>query len=286
MKILILGCTGMIGSEIFKQAHKYKNISVFGTYKTKKKIKFLFKKNLVFFDIENKKKLKSILKNIKPNILINATGITKHIKNKSKKEIFKINAKFPHYAKKIANNYNCKFIQISTDCVFNGNDGNYKENSKTNANDIYGISKIKGEIVDKKNLTVRTSTIGHEINSKNGLLEWFLSQKKICFGYNNAVFNGFPTYYFAKLLFFILLKKQNLVGLLHISGNKINKYELLKKFKKVYKKKIVIKKNKNYRIDRSLNNSRFKKYYKKIHNWNTLISNMKKNYEKPKSRFI
>lgn len=286
MKILILGCSGMIGSEIFKQAYKYKNISVFGTYKTKKKIKFLDKKNLVFFDIENKKKLVSILKKVKPNILINATGITKHIKNKSKKEIFKINSKFPHYAKKIANSYNCKVIQISTDCVFNGSDGNYKENSKTNATDIYGISKIKGEIIDKKNLTVRTSTIGHEINSKNGLLEWFLSQKKCCYGYNYAVFNGFPTYYFAKLLLFILLKKQNLVGLLHISGNNINKYELLKKLKKIYKKKIVIKKSSNYRIDRSLNNYKFKKYYKRIANWNTLILNMKKNYEKQKSRII
>lgn len=283
MKILVLGCTGMIGTEIFKQAHKYKNVSVFGTYRTKKKIKFMINKNLIYFNIKNKKKLKFILKNIRPKILINAIGITKHKKNKSKKEIIRINSQFPHFAKKIANDFGCKFIQISTDCVFDGYEGNYRENSKTNANDIYGISKSMGEIIDKKNLTVRTSTIGHEINSKNGLLEWFLSQKKKCFGYKNAIFNGFPTYYFAKLLFFILLKKQNLVGLLHISGNKIDKYELLKKFKKVYKKKIVIKINMNYKIDRSLNNYKFKKYYKKIHNWNTLILNMKKNYEKTES---
>ena len=175
--------------------------------------------------------------------------------------------------------YNCKFIQISTDCVFDGDKGNYRETDKPNAVDDYGISKAQGEIVDKINLTVRTSTIGHEIETKNGLLEWFLSQKGFCYGYKRAIFNGFPTFYFAKVLFSILLKKQKLTGILHITGYKINKYNLLKKIKKAYTKKILIKSKSEFKINRSLNNEKFKKICKDIPKWDSLVFKMKQNYD-------
>lgn len=287
VKILIMGCTGLIGSEIFRQAKIKKNVLVFGTYKTKKKIKKLDQTYLEYFNANNKEDLVILIKKIKPDFLINAIGITKHIKNKNKnkKNILKINSFFPHYAKKIANKNNCKFIQISTDCVFNGKKGNYKESDKPNATDIYGISKARGEIIDNKNLTIRTSTIGHEIYSKYGLLEWFLSQKKVCFGFKNAKFNGLPTYYFSRALLYILLKTK-IVGVIHISGKKISKLSLLKKIKKIYKKKINIKINEDYVIDRTLNNKKFKKIYSKIPNWSVLISNMKKNNDFSKYKFI
>ena len=278
MRILILGCTGMIGHAIFKEALKLKKYEVLGTYRNLKKKKNIFNTNLVYFNAYKKSRLKSIIRKYKPDLLINAIGITKHIKNK-KKNIYLINSTFPHYAKKIANNNNCKFIQISTDCIFDGNKGNYKELDKPNAIDDYGISKARGEIVDKINLTVRTSTIGHEIETKNGLLEWFLSQKGFCYGYKKAIFNGFPTFYFAKVLLFILSNKKKLTGILHISGHKINKLNLLKKIKKAYNKKILIKSKSEIKINRSLNNEKFKKIYKNISKWDSLVFKMKQNHE-------
>lgn len=278
MKILVLGSTGMIGSSIFNQSSLNRKFTTFGTYKDKKKINFLNKKKLIHFNVYKKEKLKKILEKIKPNIVINCIGLTKHINKKNKKNFVRINSKFPHFAKKISNIYNIKFVQISTDCVFDGKRGKYKETSKPNAKDIYGLSKSKGEINDNFNLTIRTSTIGHEINTKYGLLEWFLSQKKSCYGYKNAYFNGFPSYYLSKILLKILFE-HNISGLIHISGIKISKYHLLKKINKIYNKKVKIIANDTVKIDRSLDNSKLKKIIKYNPSWNQLILMMKEYHE-------
>ena len=279
MKILVLGSTGMIGSSIFTQSILNTKFTTFGTYKDKKKINFLNKKKLMYFNVYKKEKFKKILEKIKPNIVINCIGLTKHINKINKKNFIQVNSKFPHYAKKISNKYKIKFVQISTDCVFDGKRGKYKENTKPNAKDIYGLSKSKGEINDNFNLTIRTSTIGHEINTKYGLLEWFLSQKKSCQGYKSAYFNGLPTYYLSNILLKIL-SEYNLSGLIHISGVKISKYDLLKKINKIYNKNIKINPNDTIKIDRTLDNSKIKKLIKYSPNWNQLILNKKKYNEK------
>jgi len=280
MKILILGVTGMIGSSIYREFLLSKKCITYGTYKDNKKINFLKKKNkLFYFNVSKKAVLKSIVKDIRPNIVINCIGLTKHLYVRSDKKITKINSDFPHYAKKISNKFNAKFVQISTDCVFNGKKGNYHERDRPNAKDLYGISKAAGEIYDDFNLTIRTSTIGHEIKTQYGLLEWFLSIKNSCQGFSRAYFNGLPTYYLSKVLF-VLLHKFDVTGLLHISGTKINKYNLLNRINKIYNKKIIINKNTDFKIDRTLNNSKLKKYIKHIPNWSKLISGMKKNNDK------
>ena len=201
----------MIGNAIFKEALKLKKYEVLGTYRNLKKKKNIFNTNLVYFNAYKKSRLKSIIRKYKPDLLINAIGITKHIKNK-KKNIYLINSTFPHYAKKIANNNNCKFIQISTDCIFDGNKGNYKELDKPNAIDDYGISKARGEIVDKINLTVRTSTIGHEIETKNGLLEWFLSQKGFVMDTKKQYLMDFQHSILPKFYFLFYQTKRNLLN--------------------------------------------------------------------------
>lgn len=279
MNILVLGATGLIGNSIYK--HLSKKHYVFGTFNDKKKImKIKYKKNkLFYFDALNYKKLNYILDKTKSEIVINCIGVTKHIKGIDKKKFLQINSLFPHLAKKISNDRSARFIQISTDCVFNGKKGNYSEKSKPNALDIYGQSKALGEINDKINLTIRTSTIGHELSTSYGLLNWFLNQNSSCEGYSKAIFNGFPTFYFAKFLEKILLRK--ITGILHVSGIKINKYSLLQKIKKIYNKKIVLRKNITFKINRTLNNKLFKSYFpKEKKSWDYLINEMKKEYGK------
>jgi dTDP-4-dehydrorhamnose reductase len=258
-------------------SHKH---NVFGTYHDKIKFKKIrYKKNkLFYFDVLNKKKLIILINKTNPKIIINCIGITKHLKGFSKKKILDINSLFPHYAKQISNYRSAKFVQISTDCVFNGKRGNYDEHSKPNAHDLYGKSKAAGEINDKINLTIRTSTIGHELLTNHGLLEWFLNQNFICDGYSKAIFNGFPTTHFAKILEKIIFKK--ITGILHVSGIKIDKYTLLKKIKKIYNKDIVIKKNTSIKIDRSLNNKLLRSYFPQKKTWENLIKDMKNEYTK------
>ena len=148
-------------------------------------------------------------------------------------------------------------VHISTDCVFCGDKGNYKESDVTDSRDYYGKSKALGEVIDSKNITIRTSTIGHELKSSFGLLEWFLSQAGQCKGYRRAIFSGMPTVEFAQVLRDKVIPNQNLVGLYHVAAQPINKLDLLRLLAKMYGKTIEIVPDDEFAINRSLDPTRF-----------------------------
>jgi dTDP-4-dehydrorhamnose reductase len=150
-----------------------------------------------------------------------------------------------------------RFIHISTDCVFSGKDGFYTESAFADADDVYGRSKALGEVTYGGYLTLRTSTIGHELQSNYGLLNWFLSQKSSCKGFNKAIFSGLPTVVFAQVIRDFVLKDTQLKGLYHVAAQPINKYDLLKLIAKVYKKEINIEPDDSLIINRSLDASKF-----------------------------
>ena len=223
-------------------------------------------------------KIEKIITKVKPNYVINCIGITKHIKNSNNKLL---NIDLPKFLSAKVKKYNFKFIHITTDCVFDGKQGNYFEKSKTNANDKYGTSKaLADKFLYKKKQTIilRTSTIGREIKSKNGLLEWFLSCKKSCYGFKNAYFSGLTTLELSKIMHRFIVKEKKLTeGIYNISGPKIDKNSLLNIIKKIYNKKILIKPDYKLKIDRSLNSRKFvkiSKYRKK--SWKKMILEYKK----------
>ena len=179
-KILLLGANGLIGYGITKYLYS-KKVNLIAAVRTKKN---KFSKNINFYfykNLDKKKSFENIEKVIKlsnPDFIINCAGITKHIKNNNNKIL---NIELPKFIIKINKKYNFRFIHITTDCVFDGKKGDYKESSKTNAKDLYGNSKAIADkflIKSRNAIILRTSTLGHEIKSKNGLLEWFLSKKK------------------------------------------------------------------------------------------------------------
>jgi dTDP-4-dehydrorhamnose reductase len=149
-------------------------------------------------------------------------------------------------------------IHISTDCVFDGVKGNYTEADPVTARDLYGLSKYLGEVVDTPHVTLRTSIIGHELSSRHGLLEWFLSQATTIQGYSKAIYTGFPTTEFARILDEHVFDRPDLVGLYHVSSTPISKYELLQLIGKCYGHRTAIVKNDEVVIDRSLDSSRFR----------------------------
>ena len=145
---------------------------------------------------------------------------------------------------------------MSTDCVFSGTKGNYKETDTPDAEDIYGKTKYLGEITEEGALTIRTSIIGRELATCNNLVEWFLSnQGKKVNGYTNAIFNGFPTISFAQIIASIIVKEQKLSGLYHISSHPISKYKLLTLIRDKMRLNIDIEEYPHYRCDRSLDSS-------------------------------
>ena len=289
-KIFVLGANGLFGSTIFRYLNLNNN-NVWGGISSKKDIKY-FKNNKIIIlpKIKNKitlldfsKKFENILKLYKFNYVINCIGYTIHQKEVSYSSKKIINTEFPHLLAKLSNYYNFKIIHLSTDCVFNGKKGNYREMDTPNSSAEYGSTKEKGEIKNNSNaITLRTSGIGHELYKNNNLLEWFLSQKnKSVPGYSDMYFSGPTTLEVAKIIQKIINSKIFNFGLFHISAPKISKKDLLIKINNTYKRNIKIIPKKTKGLDRSLNSSKFKKMYKyKLKNWNILLKELKRFNEK------
>ena len=260
----------MLGFALFNYLNSKKHLKVFGTIRKK----YSKQKNIFTnIDVKNFKLLKKKISEISPNIIINCIGIVKsEVKNISKDQVIKINSELPNYLNKVSKKLNFKFIHISTDCVFSGKNKINSEKSVTKPLDLYGKSKLAGEFKSDTNIVIRTSIIGHEIEYKRGLLEWFLKQEGSIFGFSKAFFSGLTTLELSKIIFEKIIFNKELSGMYHISGKKINKYNLLKKIKKIYNKKINIKKENKFSINRSLDSTRFTLqtgYVKK--NWDIMI---------------
>jgi dTDP-4-dehydrorhamnose reductase len=260
VKIFILGVSGLIGSNIFDFLSRKTNHEVLGSYRTSDILHtphYKFSSNLIHYSFEDSiNELADILDALRPDIVVNAIGITKHIDEERAKTI-RVNSIFPHQLAQISTKLGIRLVQISTDCVFSGKKGMYIESDLPDAADLYGRSKILGEVNYDKHLTVRISTIGKEIISKYGLLEWFLATENSCYGYKKAIFSGLPSKYFADVLNRFIFPCPEITGLYHISSTPIDKFTLLRKLATFYNKKIEIFSNDEFVIDRSLDSSSF-----------------------------
>jgi dTDP-4-dehydrorhamnose reductase len=262
MKILIFGASGLIGNNLFSYLSDHASHEIFGTYRNPQVLQFFdheFTNNLIHFELdESISQTSDILSKLRPDVVINALGITKHI-DRAREDIVRVNSLFPHQLARISTALGIRLIHISTDCVFSGKKGLYSEGDFPDASDLYGQSKILGEVSYGDHLTVRISTIGTELTSTHGLLEWFLGVKGSCSGYKEAVFSGLPSKYFAHVLMSFILPNPMLCGLYHISSEPVDKFTLLTSLADLYGKDINIVADRSVSINRSLDSSSFSK---------------------------
>lgn len=277
-KILLFGATGMAGHIAYfylKSTGKYeiKNV-VFRNKLTE---------DSIIVDVANQNEVASLVKEIKPDIILNCIGVL--IKGSSKRpdNAILINAYFPHLLKRLADEVGGKLIHISTDCVFSGEKGSYAENDFRDADDIYGRSKALGEIINDKDLTIRTSIIGPELKKEGeGLFNWFMNQTGEINGYTEAYWGGVTTLELAKAIDCAIENKT--IGLVHLTnGDKISKYDLLCLFKKIWNKNIIIATSNNKKVDKSLKKS-FSFHYN-VPSYEVMLNNLflwmqKENYYK------
>jgi len=211
-------------------------------------------KNSYLCDVSNFKELKSIINKIKPEIIINCIGILIKESSENPKNAIKINSLLPHYLIEVADKINSKLVHVSTDCVFDGKDGSYSEDSITNATDIYGKTKSLGEVNYDKHLTIRTSIIGPDLKKNGqGLLNWFLSEKtNKVYGYKKALWSGVTTLELSKAIRFSI--ENDINGLWNLTNSlSISKYSLLLLINKYFKKNSVeIEQSNDYINDKSL----------------------------------
>lgn len=253
----------MLGYSLFSNLNEQTHLSVFGTVRSitgKEKFFSNLQQQLITdVDVYNISSLQHAIETVAPDVVINCVGLIKqHDISKQHIDAIKINALLPHEIANICNRINAKMIHFSTDCVFTGDVGLYNEDSLPNAHDLYGKSKCLGEVSYGKHLTLRTSIIGHELTSSVSLVNWFLSQSDSVKGFSKAVFSGLPTCYIAKLLVEYIFPNPEVVGLMHLSADPIDKYSLLKLISLQYKKEITIAESKELFIDRSLNSDKFR----------------------------
>ncbi|WP_133136462.1 dTDP-4-dehydrorhamnose reductase family protein [Legionella rowbothamii] len=265
MKILVLGVTGMLGSAVFHTFNQQQsNFTVWGTLRNRENLKYFPSSchaNLISnIDVLDFDVLCKVFEQVRPDVVINCIGLIKQLSNaKDPLSALPINAMFPHRLARLCGLSGARLIHVSTDCVFSGDKGFYTENDKSDAEDLYGKSKFIGELTEFSHaITIRTSIIGHELNSKTALVEWFLSQRNTTKGYVNAIFSGLPTFELARVMRDYVIPKPELCGLYHVVANPINKYDLLSLIAEIYKKEINIVVDEEVKIDRSLNGERFK----------------------------
>jgi dTDP-4-dehydrorhamnose reductase len=276
MKVLVLGAAGLIGNNVFNVLLPKSDLKVTGLIRLASD-KALFHKtskdNLAIIeDFTDLEKLTLFIINMRPDVVINCAGITKHRKS-NYLDVIAINSKLPHHLANISEKYNFKLFHISTDCVFSGTKGNYTEEDLADPIDFYGKSKLLGEILYGNTVTFRISTIGGEVKNNYGLLNWFLEQNIECIGYNNAIFSGLPTKYFAEILYKLLYEDISFNGLYHISSKPISKFSLLKLINSKYSRNVNIIPNDTLVIDRSLCCEKFKNRFKiEIPIWDELIN--------------
>ncbi|MEX2567766.1 MAG: SDR family oxidoreductase [Cyclobacteriaceae bacterium] len=246
-KVLILGSTGMLGHQVFYKLNSLNDFEIFDI-----SFRNQLRKESIICDITNLEKLEKLIFKFEPDFIINCVGVLiKGSSDHPANAIF-INAYFPHWLANTAGSVSAKVIHISTDCVFSGKSGAYKETDFRDADDIYGRSKALGEINDSEHLTLRTSIVGPELKANGeGLFHWFMHQRNEINGYKKSFWGGVTTVELSNVIAYCL--KRDCVGLINITnGERISKFDLLKSFQKHFNKELKIHPVNGKEIDKSL----------------------------------
>ena len=233
MRVCILGSGGMLGHmlvRVLSEAH-----DVYGTSKqewsaTSGLAKFLSKEKWIAgVDAKEITTVSDLFREHQFDVVINCIGVVKQRGHRtSEDEMNEINAHFPHKLSSICDASGARLIHISTDCVFSGNKGNYAVTDNPDPTEIYGSSKLAGEIVDDHNLTIRTSHVGRELTNFTSLFEWILSNRgKKVSGYSNAIYSGLTTFSLSVVIDSLLTTGSSIKGLVHVASSPINKFQLV-----------------------------------------------------------
>ena len=280
MKILILGVNGMLGHKLYQVLSPEFDVTgtIRGHYSDVRQYNVFNEQRIITgINAQNILTIKKVIAETKPDVVINCIGIIKQIKESHDKQLaIWVNSLFPHQLQQICSEHGARLIHMSTDCVFSGEKGNYREDDPSDAEDIYGKSKYLGEIDEKNTLTIRTSLIGRELRTSNSLLEWFIAQRgKEINGFTRAIFSGFPTLHMARIIRDVIVNYPALSGIYHISSEPISKYELLSLVNKKMGLQIKISPYNDFHCDRSLDSTRYReKTHFKPMPWDDMITEL------------
>lgn len=263
-RFLILGASGMLGNALFRHFCGQEQFETLGTLRSPAAARYFPETMRAMLrshvDVENTDSMVATLAAFRPDVIINCIGLVKQLAAADDPlAAIPTNALLPHRLARLAQLCGARFIHVSTDCVFDGVKGGYTEEDAPNAADLYGRSKLLGEVDYPHAITLRTSIIGHELAGMHGLIGWFLSQEGRVKGFAKAIYSGLPTIELARVIQQRVLPNPEIHGVYHVSSAPITKLELLRLVAVTYGKTIEIVPDETLVIDRSLNSTRFQR---------------------------
>jgi dTDP-4-dehydrorhamnose reductase len=205
-------------------------------------------------DLADRSSVERVLSRVMPDVIVNCVGVIKQRADaKNAIPSITLNALLPHWLLAAGAAHGARLIHISSDCVFSGRAGNYREADFCDADDLYGRTKALGEVRDGNAVTIRTSIIGRELHHHESLLDWFLRQEtRTVPGYRRALWSGVTTIHLSELVGRIVRNHRDLRGLFHVSSGTMSKHDLLQLVKTGYGLDITIEPDETVVIDRSL----------------------------------
>jgi dTDP-4-dehydrorhamnose reductase len=254
----------MLGNAMLRVLSANLGLNVYGTVRSERSLRY-FSGNfssqiIVGIDVENYDSLVKAFAAVRPDVVVNCIGLVKQLVGANDPlQAVPINTLLPHRLAALCQATGARLVHISTDCVFAGTKGNYLESDFPDAHDLYGRSKLLGEVDYPHAITLRTSIIGHELTGQKSLVGWFLAQQGPVKGFTRAIFSGLPTVELARVVCDFILPHPELHGLYHVAAKPINKFDLLKLVAKTYSKAIEIIPADELIINRSLNADRFRR---------------------------
>lgn len=264
IRVLVLGASGMLGNAVFRFFLAEEGFEVFGTLRSVRTVRFFdesARERLIpGIDVENFDGLVKLFSEIRPDVVVNCIGLVKQLSEADDPlAALPINSMLPHRLARICALVGARLVHLSTDCVFSGRKGRYVESELPDATDLYGRSKLLGEVDYPNAITLRTSIIGHELEGSRSLIGWFLAQESKVRGFKRAIFSGLPTLEIARVIKNNVIPYPDIHGLYHVSADPISKYDLLTLVAGVYGKAIEIEPDEDFVIDRSLDSERFRR---------------------------
>jgi dTDP-4-dehydrorhamnose reductase len=263
MRVLIFGGDGMLGHQLLRHLGPRHETRVTLRRGLADYARFgLFDGDNSFdrTDARDAQRVAAVVSDFRPDAVVNAAGIVKQRPEAHELELAEaVNARFPHRLAELCRAQGSRLVHLSTDCVFSGEKGNYTESDRPDPVDVYGKTKLEGEVNAPGAITLRTSMVGTELDRKTGLVEWFLAQRrKTVPGYRKAIFSGFITAELSRLIEMLLTRHPDAHGVYHVSSAPISKLDLLEGLNRRLRLGVTLRPDDAVVCDRSLDSSRFR----------------------------
>lgn len=219
-RVLVLGASGMLGNAVLRLFAESKGFTTIGTVRSARSATLLPPALqpllLADADVDNADSLLEVFARARPQVVINCIGLVKQLSAaKDPLSTIPINSLLPHRLARLCSVAGARLVHMSTDCVFSGEKGMYVESDTPDATDLYGRSKLLGEVDYDNAITLRTSIIGHKLDAAHSLVGWFLAQHGSTKGFRRAIFSGLPTVEIARIIRDFVIPRPAAHGLYH-----------------------------------------------------------------------